>query len=482
MDKPNSDPPPRSLFADDSPASLPAEINSRRPAAPVARPRSKALTRVVLPAAVFIIGIACIAWVTQYLPSRGHPVTQSKPGSGSSDAIQFKPATFVWQPNELGEPKDRAYTVPEFELGKGGRYDYQFSNTSSGDVELGLSSISCTCSFVAVCVFRNTEDQTAYKSQSGDSETLNWTTLEVDGDMRKKVVIPAQATGVLRIAWKGAKTEPELLRLNAKVWSRAGQGQDTRVKDLVVLANYVRPVKFFPEKVEFGTLGPKDQRKAGFVCWSPTRDFDVKPAGEDKLIEVETMKLSLQQCQTLEKEMRAHNEMTRVQSAYKVTVTLFEENGGQQLDLGLFLKPIPLAITADGESLEVPLPLLRANVLGDVTLGPEEQGDRIDFNIFSAKAGKTKKVLLFAPKDAQLTFVGCDPVLLDLDAELKKVKTVGEKAQWQMEVTAKPNRDPGLLPENGVLVLRCEWPGTAATPATKRLVRIPVIGTAERRH
>jgi hypothetical protein len=482
MDKPINEPTPRSLFADDSAAPVPPDNSLRRPTPPVARPRSKALTRIVLPAAIFIIGIACIAWVTQYLPSRGRPVAQSKPASGSSDAIQFKPATFVWQPNELGEPKDRAYTIPEFELGKGGRYDYQFSNSSSGDVELGLSQISCTCSFVAVCVFRSTEDQTAYKSQNGNSETLNWTTLEVDGDMRKKVVIPAQVSGVLRIAWKGAKTEPELLRLNVKVWSRAGHGQDTRVKDLVVLANYVRPVKFFPEKVEFGTLGPKDQRKAGFVCWSATRDIDVKPAGEDKLIEVETMKLSPQQCQTLQKEMRAHNEMTRVLSAYKVTVTLFEENGGQQLDLGLFLKPIPLAITADGDSLDVPGPVLRANVLGDVTLGPEEQGERIDFNIFSAKTGKTKKVTLFSPKEAKLSFVGCDPVLLDLDAELKKVKTVGEKAQWQMEVTAKPNRDPGLLPENGVLVLRCDLPATAATPATKRLVRIHVIGTAERRH
>jgi hypothetical protein len=183
METPNYDPPPRSLFADDSPAPLPPDTSLRRPMSPVARPRSKALTRVVLPVAIFVVGIACIAWITQYLPSRRRPVSTSKPGSGSPEAIQFKPATFVWNPNELGEPKDRAYTIPEFELGKGGRYDYQFANSSTGDVELGISQISCTCSFVAVCVFRSTEDQAAYTRQDADSPELSWTTLD-----RKSVV------------------------------------------------------------------------------------------------------------------------------------------------------------------------------------------------------------------------------------------------------------------------------------------------------
>jgi len=35
-----------------------------------------------------------------------------------------------------------------------------------------------------------------------------------------------------------------------------------------------------------------------------------------------------------------------------------------------------------------------------------------------------------------------------------------------------------LLPENGVVVLRCKLPAVGTTPAATRLVRIPVIGTA----
>jgi hypothetical protein len=120
--------------------------------------------------------------------------------------------------------------------------------------------------------------------------------------------------------------------------------------------------------------------------------------------------------------------------------------------------------------------MVRANVLGDVTLGPEEEGGRIDFKFFRAKERTTKKVTLFAPKDTKLSFVRCEPVLLDLDVALKQVKTVGDKMQWQMDVSTKLNRDPGMLPENGVLVLQCESPGAT------RLVRIHVLGTAESRH
>jgi len=464
-------PPPRSLFADDGPTPLPPD-GSRLPPLTVAKPRLNVFTRLVLPVAILIIGIACIAWVAQNLPSRGRTPQAAKPG----DAIQFEPATFVW------DPKDPKY-IPDFELGSAGYYDYQFVNSSANEVELGVTQTSCTCSGVSVAVFQTPGDRAEYRNDKA-SRKLSWTKLEIDKDLRSKVTVPAQAGGVLRIAWNGAKTEPEHMRLMTKIWSRAGHGEDPRVKDLVVLVNYVRPAKFFPDKeqIDLGTISPKEQRTESFLCWSATRDLDVQAAGDDKLIKVVARKLDAKECANLQKEMREHKEITRVRSAHKVTVTLLEENGGQQLDMGLFLKPVPLAITSNGQPIDVPLPMLRATVLGDVSLGPEEEGGRIDFNIFSAKSGKTKKVTVFSPKEAKLSFVGCDPVLLDLEVELKKVKTVGPKTQWQMDVTAKPNRDPGLLPESGVIVLRCELPATQTTPATTRLVRIHVIGTAESRH
>jgi hypothetical protein len=203
-------------------------------------------------------------------------------------------------------------------------------------------------------------------------------------------------------------------------------------------------------------------------------------------------KLTAKQLAAFQKELEAHSpsKKTRALSAHKVMVTLFEENAGQQLDMGMFIRPVPIRITSNRQPLEVPLPMMRANILGDVSLSSEEEGGKIDFKFFPAKYGKTKKVTLFSRRDANLSFVACDPALLDLDVLLKKVKDNADKTQWQMDVTAKPNRAPGLLPENGVIVLRCEFvtsvSGAAGSPSTAtksfRLVRIPVIGTAESSH
>src|SRR5438874_217429 len=88
--------PPRSLFADDSLPSTTPNISHPQPGN-VSRPQPKVFTRVVLPAVVLVIGIACIAWVAQYLPSRrGNPVTASR--SAVANPVQFNPSKFVWEP------------------------------------------------------------------------------------------------------------------------------------------------------------------------------------------------------------------------------------------------------------------------------------------------------------------------------------------------------------------------------------------------
>jgi hypothetical protein len=432
--------------------------------------RPKLVTRVLLPAIILIVGIAGIAWIAQNLPGRGRTLQVVKSG----DAVQFEPATFAW------DPKDPKY-VRDFELGESGYYDYQFINNYDGDVDLGVSYVSCTCSGVSVCVFRDSSDHDAYL-QNKEGRQLPWTKLEVDKDFRDKTSVPAKASGVLRIAWKG-KYEAELVRLSTKVWTRAGHGQDTRSKELVVLANYVYPVRFFPDaqRLDLGIINPNEQQSGSFYCWSETRDLDVVPTDEDKLVKVVTEKLGAEQRALLTQRMLSSKTTARIRSATKVTVTLYEESDGRQLDMGLFLRPAPVTITSNGQPVDVPLPLLKAFVHGDVSLGPENEGGRIDLGVFSAKTGITKRVTLLAPPDADVTFVGCEPVLLDTDVELKKLALVGGKAQWQLIVTAKSNRDPGLLPENGVLILRCDMPATQIRPATTRLARIPVIGTAENR-
>ncbi len=459
MDTP-PDSKPTSLFSDNG---LPATPTPVRP--PKGRPK-KLLVAVVMPLAILLLGIAVIAWVAQYLPGRGRPVPQPQ-GEGT---ILFA------KNNSL--PTDKPY-LPEYELGVDGFYDFEFTNTNTSDMELGIGKTSCACTSVLVCVFKNAQDKEHYTNNNA-SPQRTWKAVEVDEELGKRIVIPAQASGVMRVTWKGNRTEPEQLKLQVNVWIRAPGGA-RRPLIFTAWANYIHPVRFDQpgqQPIDLGLIGPKEQRSATFYAWSPTRDVEVKSASDDKCFLVDVVPLGPTECADLQKKLEQQRIFTQVRSAAKINLRLLEENDGNQLDIGLILKPVALTITSKGEKIDVPVPMIKAHVLGDVSLGPPDDGNRIDFNFFSAKKGKTKKVTLFAPKDAKVTFVECQPALVDIEAELSLLKTAGGKSQWEMTVTAKPNRDPGPLPEHGVLVLRCDQPATANAPAVSRLVHIPVIGTA----
>ena len=109
-----------------------------------------------------------------------------------------------------------------------------------------------------------------------------------------------------------------------------------------------------------------------------------------------------------------------------------------------------------------------------------QQGGRIDFQLFKAEYGARKKVKLYAPKDAKLSFVKSVPELLDVDVTIKEGKVDGTQREWDLDVAVRPRTDAGALPKDGVIVLRYELPAQGNTPAANRLVSIPVVGTATR--
>jgi hypothetical protein len=447
--------PPRSLFADDGPMPLPPAVKPPT----LARPKFNVVTRVGIPSAILIAGIACIAWVAQYLPSRGR--TLPAPASGEvHNLITFASLQSQWDAN------DKDY-IPEFELGTGGHYDFEFSNTSDTDAELGVAATTCVCSGIQVCVFQNTQQRDEHR-KGKEPAGLTWTDVKTDPTWQKSVVIPSQATGVLRLGWKGTQTVPEQLRLEATVWNRpAAIRRNNSFQKLTVLVSYVQPAIFDRDKIDLGSPGPSDGSTASFLCWSATRELDVKPASEDKRLQIETRPLTPQELKALSEQLRKSGK--RVRSAWKVTLTLFEEKDGKQLDMGLLLKPVPLSITSNAQPVVVKMPDYRANIRGDVFLGPQEEGGRIEF-----KGTATRKVTLFAPKGAKLSFEKCDPSQLDMKVELTPKDDT--RTRWEMVVTAKP--EPGLFPEDSVLVLRCELPAQGNAPAVTRLYRIPVVGRA----
>src|SRR5882724_8020712 len=116
---------PRPLFGDD--AAAPAKWPTQKPAGNVRSGFPKRLVAVVLPLAILLVGIAAIAWVTQYLPGRGRPAQTPTEVAGT---IQFESTDSV--------PKAASQYIPEFELGVDGYHDFHFTNTNKGEMELGI--------------------------------------------------------------------------------------------------------------------------------------------------------------------------------------------------------------------------------------------------------------------------------------------------------------------------------------------------------
>ena len=464
-----------SLFADEARGKAPDSLARHQDKG--SKPRPRVFSRLILPAAIFLIGVAFIAWAAQYLPSRGG---RSRPAAESDneviDALVFEglrddERNVLW----LHSPNDAENTT-QFELGTRGQYDFKFSNVTAREVQLGVFEASCGCSGVQVCVFQDAQQKEQYEKGKEGAEPV-WTPVDVDRTLRNFATIPPKAEGILRVSWSG-KTEPGVLDLKTQVWSRAMGGERRSPVRLVIVANYVRPVIFDIQRLDLGTLLPGDTATGSFYCWSATRDLVVGAGQADPRVKIDATRLEDQACLELKNMLTQRGMFTHVCAGYKVNVTLFEQQEGKQLDLGLMLKPAPLTIKVDGMAIDVPLPMLRAFVRGEVVLtGPEDSG-RIDLKIFSAKYGTTKRVSLLAPKGAKLSFAGCEPALLELDVSLSPLETTGDKTHWQMELVVRPGGLAGPLPEDGVVVLRLEQSKAGDAPAKVREVRIPVAGTA----
>jgi hypothetical protein len=430
---------------------------------------------------MLIGGVAGIAWLTQFQPSGGRPAAEnSASNKGAVEGIDFLETVSDWDPGNKAKEK----YVQEFELGKPGHYDFEFENRTKIDMDLGMIKTSCTCTGIEIALFKNDQQRAEYRKarlEGGPNVSfpLDWTKLEMTTAERGHVTVSAGGGGLLRYGWNGTKPTQGPNAWSAEVWSRpAGGGSDKKLDKLEVAGFYVPPVMFEEDKIDVGTLNPKETRDATFRCWSATRDLVVKPLNADKRIQVEVTPLSPEACKKLADELLQRGLLTRVKSGVEVHVRLFEEIDGKQLDMGLLLKPAPIEILSDGTKLNPNLPTIRAAVRGPVVLNASEQGNRIELGLFSAKRGTTKKVTVMSPKDAKLSFAGCDPVLLELGVELKEGVPVESQTPWELIVTAKPGRIPGPLAEDGVLVLECKLPPLGDAGSVVRQVRIGVVGTA----
>jgi len=433
-----------------TPLHYPGDLAAPRPTpARAASPagRGRLFTRVVLPLVLFVAVVAGTAWVTQYLPNwRKRRATPPVVPPGTA-LLQFEQKKAVWDP----EDKDFA---AEFEFGKEGFYDFPFTNPTAVPVQLGVSFMSCGCSTVSASIQKD-----------------DWQILTVQDT--KGITIPPQAKGVVRLMWTVRKTNSRS-NLAVKLWTQTeGRPREQNI-DLEALVAFVLPVRFSPHIKDFGTLVPHGVGHAEFWFWSGTRDhfdLDVKEKKDNPCFVFEAKPLSAAECRDLEKRLKDMDIGTHIKAAYRVNVDVYEERGGQNLDLGPFVRTMTMTVDHNDADERVG-PQLKGFVRGAVEVGNAEDQGRVDLKSFPVNGAHERRLSLATAAEVKLV---PDQVPDFLDVAVTPKKSANGKASWELRVAVKPGvLRPGPLPEDSAIILRME-------SMPPRRIRIPVLGNAVQR-
>ncbi len=422
-------------------------------------------TRVVLPWALFMLVIGGIAWITQYLPSwRERPTQPLQENLLPAKVLEFAEPITIWERTKNGDPTGY---VKEFEAGVEGQADFLFHNVSDGVAELGLRKAGCDCARAEVYV----SDRPWTGPPTLQQLRPNATLVPLPPGEIQSVEVPPGAYGFVRQSWKGRKREGGRLNLSLDLWMQPkGKAALRSSAQLYTPAIIVPPLQFFPNQESLGVISDQPAR-AEFWCWSTTRDepeLQISPKGADPCFVYHLRPLPPKERQALLQRLLKEEASTRIRSAFQVSVTVYSQKDGRQLDQGPFQRHLPLLL--DGFSLEAP-PMIMGLVRGDVDILGLDNVGKVSLPNFPASAGCTHKVALLAPADVELFTVGQQPSYLEVKLLRHQPEAGGRKTRWTLEVHVPPGRTAGPLPEDSAVILR-----TGATPP--RFIRIPLIGNA----
>jgi hypothetical protein len=460
-----SDPPsdrPVELFA---PKTLPAEPT----APPVSEPRrSGSAFRYALPAAVLILVVGVIAWITQFMPnwrSRKDNQPSVAVTSSAPKALRFALKKAVW------DPEDEAYAL-EAERGHDGHFDFPFENVAGQTAEIGLIERKCDCSHLDVCLLPAAEWERYREEIQKNPMTAKpgeWTFTKVAESDTKGFEVPAGAKGLVRLAWQGRKGPGSRLNLGVKVWHQPlGNLGQRDFDDLEVPIMMAAPLMYIPPRVDVGTLVARASAEAEFTLWSATRpSFELEWGDSlDPRFGYAKKLLSPEECRDLEKKLRKEGGNTRVRKAYRFQVTVREQADGKQLDQGPFHHDVTFVL--DDDKLRGPQVLGISK--GDIIVGNTLDRGKVNMEIFRAREGKERVVSLWAENGVDLEPESQTPATLQV--KLEKSDKTAARTKWLLHVTVPPNTQFGVFGEDSVIILR-----TKTTPP--RFIRIPVTGNGQ---
>jgi hypothetical protein len=408
-------------------------------------------SRIVLPLILFVIVVAGVAWVIQYIPNiRNKPATDVPV---AQNLVKFQFETGVW-PEEKDGVKIKDY-LEEFEPGHEGHFDFPFENTSGKEIETGLEKSSCTCTEVKIALIPSGG------SSEGDTSKLSWNVMiravkpgEKAQLPEEKVLIPVGGRGIVRLGWKAKAGENSygVNRLAAKLWfNPKGMPQSRQVQELQVAISIVLPVQFLPEKIEVPSFS--GTHKDSFIGWSATRDLNAV-VGADKVpaiaidkkyvapgFEFTITPLTKPQLAEFQKDLvekRVPPILSRVKSAVKIDVSVLEKKNDPNVRLGEFKTFVPVLLAEDSRQVQYPhVPTVSG--VRDSSIQLDYKDGTLKWTIrlgsFRSRDGApSRKYTIMDRSDSMLTLVSSPA---NVNVKLHDGKEDG----WKLEIQVPPDVD-----------------------------------------
>jgi hypothetical protein len=453
-------------------------------------PRSVLTAAFVSTLVLVVLMVGFMAWVIQYLPSRGKNVSVPPPPPQGKILLAFERPDALWRNKPAVQKKDAGPDDMEdpfkyVENGTSGHYDFPFKNKSEQKIEILSFVTTCDCTSVKACLLPAEEWERVNKEQDANpgkplayAKEPTWLELpnKPVGEPAKNpslVVGPGEG-GVVRVEWVANK--PDLTVQPALAGRAAG---DPVLYQRLRVPVLMRPaIQFDPPRVNAGVLTAGKTTNAVFDVWSSTREkLDFKLPSADPLFEFKVQKLEEDEFAAKAKDLAARKIAPRVLCAYRVSVTVHETKDGKHLDQGSFYRKFPFALE-DKVDPNAPLwgPEIVGRVDGDIQVGGQDDQRRILFKSFNVKTRASKEVQLATDAGVQLkTYEGHPDQPSWIKVNLTREQASSNRVTWQLEVIVEPNTiGARSFDEPDAVVLQI----VGTDPP--RFVRIPIEGHVSR--
>jgi hypothetical protein len=419
-----------------------------------------------------------VTFAVNYLDTTGKPKDSPVVDDGPG-----KPILSLYVP-ERKFPADDQQTF-EWEAKKPGSHDFWFENKNDQQVKVGLNTKNCTCSSVElVSAPPDAPIKQEMLKDKAKMQELEAKLKPMPLEHGEAVVVPAGATGWVRLRWSGAKP---IDRLVAELWTTdKANGDRIKLETLVTILGAMLVDSPTREKDVGVVRAGSGANKAEIIVFSCTRDslklrkpeavegqaLPGKPFTVSEAVEV-----SAEDREKLDKEFQDKGLPSHLKCAYRITVTVRErsEDGKEVLDIGPFRRHVRIASADEGiDPVEV---VISGTVEGEVAVLGAEQG-RVLLNNFSSARGKQHTVTLQADSENVELTVDKTPDFIKATLAPKTV-SFGRNT-WRMTIEVPPNKIAGAFPRADDPDLRDSaiYLTVKTKDAPARRIRIPVQGIA----